>query len=123
MKAKKLFAGGLAGVLLASASAANATILTVFDGITDGVADFDSTVTGAGGTVGVDIWDTILSGASIDRGDYVITQNDGGSASGTTYGSLTGSAIGINPAGGGSLPRTDPMDYFGSGITSPSTAQ
>ena len=61
MKAKKLFVGGLAGLLLASASAANATILTVFDGITDGVADFDSTVTGAGGTVGVDVWDTAFS--------------------------------------------------------------
>jgi hypothetical protein len=117
MKAKKLFVGGLAGVLLASASAANATILTVFDGITDGVADFDSTVTGAGGTVGVDVWDTAFSGSSIDRGDYVITQNDGGTGSASSYGTLTGTAIGINPAGGGSIPRTDPMDYFGSGIT------
>lgn len=107
----------LGAATLTLSAAANATILTVFDGITDGVADFDSNVIGAGGTVDFDIWSGLFSGASIDRGDYVITQNDGGSGSVTTYGSMSGQVIGINPDGGGSSPRTDPMDYFDSGIS------
>lgn len=102
---------------MATASAANATIFTVFDGIAAGEASFDSTVTGAGGTVEVDVWSGMSSGASIDRGDYVITQNDGGIGGVTTYGTMSGQVIGINPAGGGSNPRTDPMDYFNSGMT------
>lgn len=98
-------------------SAANATIATVYDGVTAGVASFDATVTGAGSTVAVDIWSGMSSSTSIDRGDYVITQNDSGSAFVTSYGSLSGQVMGINPAGGGSDPRTDPLDYFASGIT------
>ena len=35
----------------------------------------------------------------------------------TSYGTMSGDVIGINPSGGGSNPRTDPMDYFNSGIT------
>ncbi|MFT6927037.1 MAG: hypothetical protein ACJAZP_002666 [Psychromonas sp.] len=95
----------------------NATILTVFDGIAAGESSFDTTVTAAGAIVTTDVWSGLSSGVSIDRGDYVITQNDGGSGSVTTYGSLSGQAIGINPSGGGSNPRTDPMDYFNSGLT------
>lgn len=108
---------GLAAIsaMMLTASA-NATIVTVFDGVTAGVSSFDSTVTGAGATVDSDIWSGMSSGASIDRGDYVITQNDGGSGGVTTYGSLSGQVIGINPNGSGST-RTDPMDYFSSGIT------
>ena len=109
--------GAIAGLTLASGFSANATILTVFDGIADGVASFDSTVAAAGESVTVDIWDTISGGVSIDRGDYVITQNDGGFGSVSGYGTMSGRVIGINPSGGGSTPRTDPMDYFGSGIT------
>jgi len=109
----------LAGVIAAMTigTAANATIATVYDGVTAGVAAFDATVTGAGATVTSDIWSGMTSGVSIDRGDYTITQNDGGSGSVGTYGSLSGQVIGINPTGGGSDPRTDPLDYFGSGIT------
>lgn len=98
-------------------TAANATIVTVFDGITAGVTSFDNTVTGSGGTVSSDVWSGLTSGASIDRGTYTITQNDGGSGYVTTYGSMSGQVMEINPAGGGSNPRTDPMDYFNSGIT------
>lgn len=98
-------------------TAANATIATVYDGVTAGVASFDATATGAGATVTADIWSSMSSGVSIDRGDYVITQNDGNSGGVTSYGTLSGQVIGINPAGGGSNPRTDPMDYFNSGIT------
>ncbi|WP_246540554.1 PEP-CTERM sorting domain-containing protein [sulfur-oxidizing endosymbiont of Gigantopelta aegis] len=99
---------------------ANATIATVFDGISAGVSSFSSTVAGAGGTESVDVWSTMSGGVSIDRGDYVITQNDGGSASVRSYGSMSGETIRINPftsATGGSNPRTDPMDYFASGIS------
>lgn len=115
---KTIYAAAVAATFSAFATMpANATIATVFDGIAAGVADFDSTVTGAGSTVNVDIWSGMTNGAAIDRGDYVITQNDGGVGGVTTYGSLSGQAININPAGGGSNPRTDPADYFNSGIT------
>lgn len=98
-------------------TAANATIVTVFDGITAGVSSFSSTVASAGGTESVDVWASMSSGTSIDRGDYVITQNDSGTGFVTTYGTMSGRVIGIDPSGGGSNPRTDPMDYFNSGIT------
>lgn len=104
-------------VAMTIGTAANATIATVYDGVTAGVASFDATVTGAGATVTADIWSGMTSGVSIDRGDYTITQNDAGSGFVTSYGSLSGQVIGINPAGGGSNPRTDPLDYFNSGIT------
>ena len=116
IKMRKLNCAIGTAALLASMSA-NATIITVFDGIAAGETDFDATVTGAGSTVNVDVWTGLVGGPNIDRGDYEITQNDGGSGFPTTYGTLSGQVIGINPAGGGSNPRTDPMDYFGSGIT------
>ena len=109
--------GLVAASTMVLAGAANATIVTVFDGITNGVASFDSTVTDAGATVGFDIWSGMSSGPNFDRGDYVITQNDGGSAGVTTYGSLSGQVIGISPNGSFGGPRTDPMDYFTSGIS------
>ena len=100
------------------ASMANATIVTVFDGIAAGVSSFDATVTGAGATVNFDIWSGLSSGVSIDRGDYTITQNDGLSGSvRSPYGSMSGQVISINPNGTFGSPRTDPMDYFASGIT------
>jgi len=107
---------------VALASSANATILTVFDGVTAGVASFDATVTGAGGTVAVDVWSGLVSGTSIDRGAYTITQNDGLTASVQNYGTLSGQTIDIGPAlnlgeteppGG----RAAPEAYFDSGIT------
>jgi len=109
----------LAGAIVAMTigTAANATIATVYDGVTAGVASFDATVTGAGAMVTADVWSGMTSGASINRGDYTITQNDGGSGSVGGYGSLSGQTIRIDPAGGGTNPRTDPLDYFGSGIT------
>ncbi|GHE05006.1 hypothetical protein GCM10008024_34340 [Allgaiera indica] len=104
------FAVGFAG-------AANATIATVYDGIAAGRASFDSTVTGAGGIVSSDTWTGLGGGTSINRGAYTITNNDGGSLGATTYGTMSGQVIGINPTGGGSNPRTNPMDYFNSGMT------
>ena len=105
------FAVGIAGT-------ANATIATVYDGIAAGRTSFDNTVTGAGGTVGVDTWAGLTGGnTSIDRGAYTITNNDGGTLGVTTYGSMSGQVIGIDPAGGGSNPRTAPSSYFNSGMT------
>ena len=104
-------------VALTSGSAANATILTVFDGIAAGVSNFDTKVTSAGGTVSVDVWSGLSNGSSFVRTDYTVTANDGGNLYVTTYGDMSGQVTGINPGGGGSNPRTDPMDYFGSGMT------
>lgn len=111
----KFVAAALLG--LALAPAAHATTKAVFDGIADGRNSFDATVAAGNGTVKVDTWDGTLSGTSVDRGDYTISRNDGSSFATTAYGSLSGTAMVINPAGGGSDPRTDPMDYFASGIT------
>ncbi len=102
---------------LALAGNAQATILTVFDGITAGVSNFDSTVSAAGGTVKVDVWSGLTNGTSISRTDYTITKNNGGTAGITSYGTLSGQAVIINPFGGGSNPRTNPMDYFDSGMS------
>lgn len=113
----------LVSALLLTVGSANAAIVTVFDGITDGVADFDSTVTDAGGTVAVDVWTGLVGGTpSIDRGDYTITNNDGGTVFTSTYGSMSGQVIGINPATTGDDFfgrgfRDDPEEYFDSGIT------
>jgi hypothetical protein len=112
---KTLLSAALA--IVASTAVANATILTVFDGIAAGRSSFDSTVTGAGGTVSSDVLTGLGTGTSIDRGDYTITRNNGGSISPDFYGTMSGEVININPSGGGSSPRTDPMDYFVSGIT------
>ncbi|MBN2630717.1 MAG: VPLPA-CTERM sorting domain-containing protein [Rhodobacteraceae bacterium] len=100
-----------------STAAAHATIVTVFDDIAGGRSAFDLTVAAAGGTVDNDVWGGLSFGTSIDRGDYVITRNGGGSLSPTTYGTMSGEVVSIDPAGGGSYPRTDPMDYFNSGVT------
>ena len=113
---------GLAAAVALSTSA-SATTLTIFDGIADGQTTFSNTVTAAGSTVNIDTWSSLTSGASIDRGDYTITNNDGGFISSTTYGDMSGRVVGINPArddGASSDPagvRTDPEDYFDSGIT------
>lgn len=89
----------IAAAAMLVAGTANATILTVFNGIPAGSASFDSTVTTAGGTVVTDVWTTFGSGTSVDRGAYSVTRNDGGSISTTTYGSMSGRVIGINPNG------------------------
>lgn len=111
---KSFFSAGCPDIVLCSQCN---LIVTVFDGIAACVNTFSNTVANAGGTESVDIWSNMSNGSSIDRGDYVITQNDGGSGSVTSYGTMSGQVITINPGGGGSNPRTDPMDYFNSSIT------
>ncbi|MFN7225540.1 MAG: hypothetical protein ACK4MS_16140, partial [Paracoccaceae bacterium] len=98
-------------------AAANATIVTIFDGIAAGRTTFNTTVTGAGGTVANDVWASLGSGTSIDRGAYTITRNNGGSMFPTIYSDMSGQVVSINPDGDGSNPRTAPMGYFGSGVT------
>jgi hypothetical protein len=98
-KLKHLIPASIAATMLFS-GVANATILTVFDGIPTGSASFDATVTGAGGTVVSDVWAALPSGGtSIVRTDYTITRNNGGSLFPTTYGSMSGQVISINPDG------------------------
>lgn len=102
------------------ASAANATIVTVFDGIAAGRASFDSTVTSAGGTVGFTTLSGLGSGNSVDAGPFSISRTNGGFLGFTTYGSMSGQVVDISPATsapGGSNPRTNPLDYFDSGLT------
>jgi len=112
----------VAAATLMIASGAGATTTTVFDGIADGRADFDATVVGTGGAVAVDTWTTFGSGASVDRGDYTITRNNGGSLSSTTYGTMSGRVVDISPTlnSGAFEPanaRANPLDYFDSGVT------
>lgn len=104
------------------AGAANATIVTVYDDFTGGLANFNSTVTAAGGTATHDNWSPLgaTGTTSLDRGDYVITRNNGGaiysdgvyqlwSSSPTTY--TSGETININPSG------TPGIGAIGSGLT------
>ena len=119
MKTLKIF---LKSAVLISAlgilPTANATIITVFDGVADGKSNFDSTVTGAGATVSSHDIDRILGA---NQGDFTISNNDGGSVFFTSYGTLSGDVISINPftsgSDNGTGTRDVPADYFDSGLT------
>jgi hypothetical protein len=123
MKAVSVMKTGLGVLALValSSGASQATTLAIYDGVAAGKSAFDSTVSGAGGTVAVDALSGLVGGGtSIDRGAYTITRNDGSGIFATFYGTLSGEVIGINPSttgAGGSLPRTDPLDYFAGGLT------
>ncbi|MDP3538590.1 MAG: PEP-CTERM sorting domain-containing protein [Azonexus sp.] len=99
-----------------AASAANATIATVFNSIPAGITSFNNTVTGAGGTVIADNWSGLPDGvASIARTGYTISKNDGSllQNQGVYYGGTsTGESFNINPAGTG-----PGLGAIGSGIT------
>ncbi|MEM1379755.1 MAG: PEP-CTERM sorting domain-containing protein [Pseudomonadota bacterium] len=120
---KKLTLAGVAGAMaLAVASSANATIVTVFDDVAGGRASFDSTVTGTGATVNELTLAGLASGMSVDAGPFTITNNDGGTVFFSTYGTLSGQVVSIDPATVGddffgSGVRDEPEDYFGSGFT------
>ncbi|MFN6971892.1 MAG: hypothetical protein ACK4NN_13565, partial [Rheinheimera sp.] len=86
-----------AGLLFAGC--ANATIITVFDGIPTGTASFDNTVLNAGGTLYTDVWSSLAGGASVTRPGYTVTRNNGGSISSSTYGTMSGRVVSINPNG------------------------
>lgn len=105
MKSFKLLT--MAVAIAAISSSASATIAVVYDDFDGGLANFNSTVTGAGGTATHDNWSTALSGASVDRGAYTVYNNDGGSLSSSIYTlwssspsrQTSGYMVSINPAG------------------------
>lgn len=104
---------------IGAASAANATIATVFDGITAGKSNFDSTVTATGATVKSH---NINSSLGADQGDFTISNNDGGYLSYRTYGTMSGDVIGINPALNSGVSNTSSgrgpaANYFDSGVS------
>ena len=89
-----------AGVIAFGAVSSQATILTVFDGITAGVNNFNATVAAAGGTPVADTWEFTLSanqGTTFDRVAYTVTRNNGGSIVLETYGQMSGQVISIDP--------------------------
>lgn len=93
---------GIAAALLTTLVAVpkSQAAATVFFGSTSGGASqFDTTVNAAGGTVNIDSWTNLPSGqTSIDRGDYSFSRINGGTLSPTTYGTLNGQTIDINPS-------------------------
>lgn len=100
-----------------AAVSANATIYTVFDDLTGGVADFNATVTGAGAVATADQLTSIASGLSVDRGDYSLSRNNGGwiSDNGVYWSGsaqTSGSTIDISPSGTG-----PGIGAIGSGVT------
>jgi len=89
-----------AGVIAFGAVSSQATILTVFDGITAGVNNFNATVSAAGGTATADTWDFALpsnQGTLFDRGAYDVKRNNGGNIFLGNYGQMSGRTIGIDP--------------------------
>lgn len=112
--------------LACAATSANATIVTVFSDFDSGFASFAATVTAAGGTQSNRVLIAGESGNPADFGDFTIARNNGGMlVVGAAYGlfgasparSTTGGAIVINPIGPNTVPRGNPLDYKGSGVT------
>jgi hypothetical protein len=124
---KTLLASTLAASALFAAGSANATILTVYNDFTTGLANFNSTVSGAGGTASHDTWTNLPSSAtSINRGDYVVTKTGGGTMYNEGVYQLWGSSpiaytsgqtIGINPAGSPAHGLDDGTGTKNSGLT------
>jgi hypothetical protein len=109
----------IAVVTAFATSAANATVATVFNSIPTGITSFNSTVTGAGGTVTVDTWSSLpWTSLSLTRPGYTVTKNDGsnlygqGTYNGYGGGTSTGESVDISPAGTG-----PGLGAIGSGIT------
>lgn len=89
-----------AAVALLAPATAGAAIVTVFDGIPAGSASFNNTVAAAGGSVVTDVWSGLPAGATtITRSGYSVSRTNGGSLFPTTYGTMSGSVIGIDPDG------------------------
>lgn len=108
---KRFCAAALVSVL--GATSANATIVTVFDGVVAGTANFINTVNAAGGAAQADQLSGIGSGlTSVDRGAYTISQNDGSTLTFESYGQLTGQTIDIDPYG-----ASPGIGGFDSGLT------
>lgn len=101
---------------------ANATIVTVYDDFDGGLINFNNTVASAGGTATHDNWSPLgaTGSTSLDRGDYVITRNNGGAIfsdgvynlyNATPARTTSGETININPQGSSGI------GAIGSGLT------
>ena len=117
---------------VAMTTAGNATIAVVFDDVPGGVASFNSTVTGAGGTPSADVVTTGFSGTPYMGTGYTVTRPGGGSLFTTTYSTagytatpfaLSGGVFDISPSGaaalghgGGGDPASGITFTFSSGI-------
>lgn len=112
---KKLaFIAAAALLTLGAASAANATVVTVFNDWNGGLANFNSTVAGAGGTATHDTWSSLVfsnGGTQLIRTGYTVTRTSGSALSdqgvygayGSSPGAYTsGRTISIDPSGDGS---------------------
>ena len=84
LKLKHLIPASIAATVLFS-GVAHATIVTVYDDFDGGLVNFNNTVASAGGVATHDAWSTQLTGTSSNQGDYVVTNNDGGSLSSSIY--------------------------------------
>jgi hypothetical protein len=91
----------LAGAALIASAASHATIVTVFDSIPNGTASYNATVAGAGGTVSSLTLPAAAGGAAINTADFSITRNNGGNVFTTSYGTMSGPVIDIDPQGSG----------------------
>jgi len=105
--ASKTAAATGTALLLVLAQPAEAAIATFFGHMFNAATQFDTLVTGVGGTVTVDTWTGLPSGLTvIDRGPYTISKNNSASMFPTTYTlinssprtSMSGLAIDISPS-------------------------
>ncbi len=118
---------------VAMSAAANATIAVVFNDVPTGITNFDSTVTGTGGTVATHVVSSSFSGTPYVAPDFTVTRPGGGSLFTTTYTSfgsggsyaLSGGVFDISPSGAGPLghggggdPASGITFTFSSGINS-----
>jgi hypothetical protein len=107
---KTLLATSVAFVTMLMTGSADATILTVFNDFTNGLNNFNSTVSTAGGTATHDTLGALSGGTSIARTGYTITRTDGSTISdqgvysvynSSPYTTTSGHTIGIDPYGNG----------------------
>lgn len=88
--------------LLASAGSAHATQVAVFGSPSNGLNNFNNTVTAAGGTAKHDLWSSLATNqTSIDRGDYTVSRTSGAVMTVTSYGTISGRVINMTAANNG----------------------
>jgi len=108
---------GMALAIAAASGSANATIDIVFDDFVGGLADFNSTVTGAGGTAIHDNWNTTLT----TRTDYTVSKAINpyiyGLYSSSPYTYMSGYYVDISPSGTGGHGTDNGIGSKASGVT------
>lgn len=107
----------LMACLLLTATATQATIITVFDGVAAGETNFENAVAGAGGTSVVSLWENSISGSIYDFGDYTLQNVDGAFISSSSSNNTSGNyMVSIDPIGSSGNGRTAAEDYINGGI-------